>query len=215
MLIDLNKFRRFAPSLNAQQASIIVEALNKELPRWNITTPRRIRYFLTHCYAETMGFTKFSESLYYTSPSRIVAVWPSRFNLTGTSGKLNANNYIRNSVKLANEVYANRYGNGNASSGDGYNFRGQGFMHLTFKGNYANASMAIYKDDRLVRNPELVSKDLSVAVATACWFWATNGLNELADADEFTKSTKVVNGSTRPVQERIPILRNSRILVGL
>ena len=213
MNIDVAKFRKFAPSLTAEQAKIMVDALNKELPRWNITTPRRIRYFLTHCFAETMGFTKLQESLFYTTAARIVAVWPSRFNLSGTSGKLNANNYLRNSVKLANEVYANRYGNGNASSGDGAKYLGRGFMHLTFKDNYKRASLAIYEDERLVQNPELVSSDLSVAVATACWFWKTNGLNELADADEFTATTKKVNGSTRPVQERVPILRNSKMLV--
>lgn len=213
MNIDIAKFRKFAPSLSAEQANTVVDALNKELPRWGIITPRRIRYFLTHCFAETLGFTKLQENLNYTSPSRIVAVWPSRFNLTGTSGKINANNYLRNSVKLANEVYANRYGNGNASSGDGAKYLGRGFMHLTFKDNYERASLAIYGDDRLVQHPELVSNDLSVAVATACWFWKTNGLNELADADEFTLTTKKVNGSTRPVQERIPILRNSKMLV--
>lgn len=213
MNIDVAKFRKFAPSLTAEQAKIMVDALNRELPRWNITTPRRIRYFLTHCFAETMGFTKLQESLFYTTAARIVAVWPSRFNLSGTSGKLNANNYLRNSVKLANEVYANRYGNGNASSGDGAKYLGRGFMHLTFKDNYNRASLAIYGGDRLVQNPELVSNDLSVAVATACWFWKTNGLNELADADEFTATTKKVNGSTRPVQERVPILRNSKMLV--
>lgn len=213
MNIDVAKFRKFAPSLTAEQAKIMVDALNKELPRWNITTPRRIRYFLTHCFAETMGFTKLQESLFYTTAARIVAVWPSRFNLSGTSGKLNANNYLRNSVKLANEVYANRYGNGNASSGDGAKYLGRGFMHLTFKDNYNRASQSIYGDDRLVQHPELVSNDLSVAVATACWFWKTNGLNELADADEFTATTKKVNGSTRPVQERVPILRNSKMLV--
>ena len=213
MNIDVAKFRKFAPSLTAEQAKTMVDALNKELPRWNITTPRRIRYFLTHCFAETLGFTKLQESLFYTTAARIVAVWPSRFNLSGTSGKLNANNYLRNSVKLANEVYANRYGNGNASSGDGAKYLGRGFMHLTFKDNYNRASQAIYGDDRLVQHPELVSSDLSVAVATACWFWKTNGLNELADADEFTATTKKVNGSTRPVQERVPILRNSKMLV--
>lgn len=213
MNIDVANFLNFAPSLTAEQAKIMVDALNKELPRWNITTPRRIRYFLTHCFAETMGFTKLQESLFYTTAARIVAVWPSRFNLSGTSGKLNANNYLRNSVKLANEVYANRYGNGNASSGDGAKYLGRGFMHLTFKDNYKRASLAIYGDERLVQNPELVSNDLSVAVATACWFWKTNGLNELADADEFTATTKKVNGSTRPVQERVPILRNSKMLV--
>lgn len=213
MNIDVAKFRKFAPSLTAEQAKIMVDALNRELPRWNITTPRRIRYFLTHCFAETMGFTKLQESLFYTTAARIVAVWPSRFNLSGTSGKLNANNYLRNSVKLANEVYANRYGNGNASSGDGAKYLGRGFMHLTFKDNYKRASLAIYEDERLMQNPELVSSDLSVAVATACWFWKTNGLNELADADEFTATTKKVNGSTRPVQERVPILRNSKMLV--
>lgn len=213
MNIDVAKFRKFAPSLTAEQAKTMVDALNKELPRWNITTPRRIRYFLTHCFAETLGFTKLQESLFYTTAARIVAVWPSRFNLSGTSGKLNANNYLRNSVKLANEVYANRYGNGNASSGDGAKYLGRGFMHLTFKDNYNRASQSIYGDDRLVQHPELVSSDLSVAVATACWFWKTNGLNELADADEFTATTKKVNGSTRPVQERVPILRNSKMLV--
>lgn len=174
--------------------------------RFEINSPRRIRYFMAQAYFETQGFTKFEENLYYSNPGRLVEVWRSRFTTdTSDMSKALAQDYIKNPQKLASLVYASRLGNGNAESGDGYKFRGRGLFHLTFKDNYRACSQYLYEDSRLVDNPDGVAL-IEDACASAGWFWHINKLNELADADQFTKMTGVINGSTATAHERLKVL---------
>lgn len=173
----------------------LVEALNKTMSRFSIDQqPRRVRYFIAQAAYETAYFTKWVEDLTYTTPARLVAVWPSRFSMT--KGKLlYAPDYVNNEKKLASAVYANRSGNGDEASGDGYNFRGRGAFHLTFRSNYANASKFLFNDTSLVDDPDSVM-GIENGVATAGWFWTTNSLNAQADADAFTRTTQIINGAS-------------------
>lgn len=182
------------------------------LEDFSITTPDRLKHFVTQVLFETANFTKLVENLNYKSAERIVAVWPSRFNLTGTGGKKNAKDYVNNPQRLANLVYANRMGNGSPESGEGFKFRGRGAMHLTGKSNYLNASKEIFGDTRLIDTPDLVSDDKITAIATAAWFWKNNGLNKLADSNSFSEITKRVNGSTQTVPEREKFMRELAIV---
>lgn len=164
--------------------------------------------FLAQALCETGGFSAMVENLFYSSPDRIVAVWPTRFNYNGQGkGPLDASKYAKNPQALANAVYANRVGNGNEASGDGYNFRGRGVgFQLTFRGNYAACSQALYGDDRLVTNPDQVATDHEVGFAVGMWFWTTNGLGDLVATKGLYGSlidvTKRINGSTSTVPER-------------
>lgn len=208
-MITYNQVRAFAPNANDPQS--LTDAATYAMNQYQINTLRRARYFMAESAAETLGYTKFSENLYYSTPSRIAAVWPSRFNADGVGhGPLNAYDYIKNPEKLANEVYANRMGNGDSSSGDGWNYRGRGAGHLTGRENYAKASQAIYGDDRLVQDPSLLEQ-YPAAFLSFAWFWSVNGLNGLADQDAFTLCTQRINGAsgatlTRVVNERLPYL---------
>ena len=203
-MIDKNKLREFLPKLNQTQLDALHTALEDLLPKYGVTTPRRIRYFLAQAHHETQGFTALTENLNYKTADRIAAVWPKRFT------KESAKSYIKNPQKLANKVYANRMGNGDESSGDGWAYRGRGAGHLTGKTNYAQCSQDLFDDDRLVKNPDLVAEDWHTCVETFLWFWDNNGLNKLADNDEFTKVTKVINGSTTTVPERLKVLAQTR-----
>lgn len=158
--------------------------------------------FVAQSAFETAGYTAFIENLYYTSASRIASVWPSRFYVDNpVSGKRNAKNYVRNPQALANAVYADRNGNGPESTGDGYRYRGRGAFHLTFKNNYLACSEALYGDNRLVEQPELV-EECWYAFESALWFWNSAGLHTLARKDDFAGITKKINGSTRTVKAR-------------
>jgi putative chitinase len=200
----IEKLLTYAPQ--AKDPDKLIEALKETCARFEINTPRRQRYFIAQAMFETENFTKFVEVLYYSTPERLVAVWPTRFTMDKANvGKAWAPDYIKNSEKLGNLVYANRLGNKGPESGDGFKYRGRGAFHLTFFDNYRKCSKDLYDDDRFVINPDLVAAPLD-AMLTAGWFWNNNKMNVLADADMFTKATTVINGSAVTVPERLKVL---------
>jgi len=161
------------------------EELSVMMPLYDINTPTRESMFLAQCAHETSGFTKFVENLNYSAEG-LMRTWPSRF-----PSRASTVDYARKPEKIANHVYANRLGNGNEASGDGWLYRGRGCIQLTGKRNYIRAGQSIgyplerYPNDAAI--PELGAK-------VACWLWALNGLNELADAGKFQMITRRING---------------------
>lgn len=185
----------------------LTDAINAAMAKFGIDQQeRRVRYFVAQSSFETQGFTEWSEDLTYSTPERLVAVWPSHFTMDPTHTQYAyAPNYTNNPQKLANLVYAGKYGNGDEASGDGWNYRGQGGFDLTFKDNYAAYDKAIYGDGHIVADPSLVSQPAD-ALMSAGWFWNNHGFNALADADSFTQVTTVINGSAVTVPERLQVL---------
>lgn len=189
-----------------KNAQDIADAINATMAKYQIDQqPRRVRYFIAQSFFETQSYTKWVEDLYYSTPERIVNVWPTRFTMRQGGSLAYAPDYIKNPAKLANFVYANRNGNGDVTSGDGYLFRGRGAFHLTGKVNYTNYSKSVYSDLRIVANPDLVMA-FPDAFMSAGWFWNNNGFNGLADSDSFTQVTRIINGSDKTVPQRIPVL---------
>ncbi len=210
-MITSDQLKRFAPDFDVPEEKIteLVYAINNTMVRFEINLPRRIRYFMAQSFCESQGFTHFTENMSYRKPERLVEVWPSRFTLdVADKTKLFAPDYVRNPAKLGNAVYANRNGNGNVASGEGYLFRARGIFGLTGKANYAACSAFLYGDNRLVEHPELVA-EYEAGVESAGWFWHNNGLNAEADADRFTATTEKINGSARTVRERLAVLKTA------
>lgn len=207
MSFTVNSSQIAAIAPKAQNPSALADAINATAAYYKLSDSQlRMRYFVAQSCFETQGYTFWSENLMYTTPDRLCVVWPSRFSMQqNVPGKAYAPDYINSPSKLANLVYANREGNGNAQSGDGFAFRGRGAFHLTFRNNYAAYSTARYGDNRIVANPDLVSQPED-AFMSAGWFWNTNNLSPLADADQFTKVTQVINGSTATVPQRLVTL---------
>ncbi len=202
---------QFAPSLTAGAASDLAVAVNAAMARFGIDqSPRRVRYFMAQSSYETQGYTSWSEDLNYTTASRLCEVWPSRFTLNQfectASGPYLATDYTNNPQKLANLTYANRDGNGDAASGDGWNFRGRGAFQLTGRGNYAAYDSAVYGDGHIVAAPDLVAQPTD-AMLSAGWFWSKNGLNAQADADAYTNTTHIINGATGDALTQLVQLR--------
>lgn len=90
---------------------------------------------------------------------------------------------------------------GNTQQGDGAKFRGRGLIQTTGRSNYLACSLALFGDDRLLRNPELLEEP-EHAANSAVWFWTTRGLNTLADADRFTDITRKINGGVNGLEDR-------------
>lgn len=205
MKVTLEQIKSFAPRAKCGPEALL-DATNFAIEKAKLDTPRRLRYFMTQTHFETGGFRHFEEDLLYTTAERLAKVFDKRLSLTPKPGFGLAADYVRNPQKLANFVYANRYGNGDAASNDGWNFRGQGCIHLTFRSNYMAFSKAMYGDDRAVRDPKLI-QSIEAGMLSAAFFWNNNGLNALSDLDEFTAVTRKVNGSTVTVPERLETLR--------
>lgn len=171
-----------------------VEPLNDTFLKFGIDTPKRQAAFIAQCGHESGGFKLLSENLNYRAET-LCKLWPKRFPTLEF-----AKQFEKNPKKIANSVYANRMGNRDEASGDGYRFRGRGCIQLTGHSGYYHAGQALGVD--FVMNPDLVATP-KYAVLTAGWFWSTHGCNELADAANWTGLTKRINGGTIGLNERI------------
>ena len=198
-----NKLRTAFPK--CKTPGIWVAALLPALDKYDISSKARIASFLGQIAHESGQFNTLEENLFY-SASRLVKVWPKRFPTLEF-----AQQYEKNPQKLGNYVYANRIGNGAVSSGDGYRFRGRGLVQLTGRSNYASASSILGVD--LLSHPDLLIEP-NVAAMSAAWFWASRGLNELADdktgdndLEDFTTITMRINGGTAGLQNRFQLFK--------
>jgi putative chitinase len=104
-----------------------------------------------------------------------------------------------NPEKIANRAYADRMGNGDESSGDGWKFCGRGLIQLTGKNNYVAYSMAC--DNESLQKPEIVEQP-KYAAESAGWFWSVNRLNQLADAQDSGGMCKRINGGYNGLDDR-------------
>jgi putative chitinase len=168
------------------QARQFIEPLSAACARFGINTPARLAGFIAQCRVESANFTTLEEGLSYRTPERIRQVFPSRVPTLADAALL-----VRNPQALANRVYANRLGNRDEASGDGFRFRGRGLKQLTGRDNYTDAAEALNRP--YVTNPELVALPED-ACMTAAWFWHTAKANILADSAQWDAITRAVNG---------------------
>jgi len=171
-----------------------VDALNETFQRFNILTPIQQASFIGQCGHECGNFRILEENLNYRAET-LMKLWKARFPTIEI-----ANEYARNPKKIANKVYANRMGNRDEASGDGYRFRGRGCIQLTGHANYFHAGQACGED--FVMQPDLVATPRYAAM-TAGWFWNTHKLNQYADRQDFLMMTKKINGGTIGLDDRI------------
>ena len=188
--MDINKLKGHVPdAVIAQIPSVMLT--------FKIDTALRLSHFLAQCGHESAGFKAVQENLNYGAKG-LLGIFKKYFP---TEAK--ALQYERKPEKIANLVYGSRMGNGDEASGDGYKFRGRGYIQLTGKNNYAAFGKAINED--ITANPDLVAT--KYPLLSAAWFWSSNGLNTLADkgADDasVTAITKRVNGGTIGLPDRI------------
>jgi putative chitinase len=171
-----------------------VDPLNETFNRFGINSNVQQAAFIGQCGHECGNFRILEENLNYRAAT-LMKLWPNRFPTQEI-----ANEYEGNPKKIANMVYANRMGNRDERSGDGYRFRGRGCIQLTGSTNYFNAGKALGVD--FWADPDLVATP-KYAALTAGWFWSTHNCNQLASAQDWTGLTKKINGGTIGLQDRI------------
>jgi len=164
----------------------------KYLPKYEIDTPNRMAMFFAQCGHESLNFRVLEENLNYSAKG-LNAVFPKYFQRAGRDATL----FARNPRAIANVVYANRMGNGDSHSDDGWLFRGKGAIQLTGRNNTTAFANAIGRS--VERTLEyLFTKE--GALEAACWFWKANGLNDLSD--DIKKATRKINGGTIGIADR-------------
>ena len=165
--------------------------------KFELNTPLRLAHFLAQCGHESAGFKATSENLNYGAKG-LLGIFKKYFP---TEAK--AKEYERKPEKIANLVYGGRMGNGPEASGEGFKFRGRGYIQLTGKDNY-KAFDAVVPED-ILTNPDLVAT--KYPLLSAAWFFHKNGLHKIADKGAtdavVTEVTKRVNGGTIGLADRI------------
>lgn len=188
-----------ACGIHPTQAAAFAVPIAAACDAGGMTTSQRQAAFIAQCAHESAGFTALVENLFYTNPQHIHDTFGARAGDLEACAKL-----ARNPQALANRVYANRCGNGDEASGDGWRFRGSGLIQLTFRDNHTRCAAALGRDldgfGDWLRTPD-------GAVESAAWFWLENHLNALADAGDLMAMTKVINGGTNGLQDRIESYR--------
>lgn len=194
-----------------------VMPINAVMAKYQIITNRRMAAFIAQIGHESNQLLKQTENLYYTTPERVAAIFRSPFDLD-SDRKIDpeevefAKGYLRSPEKLANRVYALRFGNGTESSGDGWKYRARGPIGLTFRDNYKAFGNDIGLD--IAQFPELVETPI-IGMLSAGWYWNKNNLNQLADVDDFDGISKKINGGSNGLEERQKLHAIAKKVLGI
>lgn len=201
MSLNIEKLRGKVPDVVFAQLKAVVDV-------YEINGPLRMSHFLGQCAHESGYFKSTEENLNYSAKG-LLATFGKYFT------KEEALEYERKPEKIASRVYANRMGNGDEESKEGWKYRGRGYIQLTGKSNYGSFSKS-FKQEDFVDRPDLVAS--RYPLISAAWFWKSNGLNEVADRGEdiavITKITKRINGGTLGLDERIEYFEKFHNLLG-
>lgn len=191
--------------LNSDQ---VAKLLNLELPKGEINTKLRVAAFIAQCGHESLDFNRLEENLNYKA-DRLRVVFPKYFPTDSI-----AQQYAMKPDKIANKVYANRMGNGNEESFDGYRYRGRGIIMLTGKEMYQRLDDYLKLNGKLVKNPDLLIT-ADYAIKSAVWFWSVyKDLNLLADKSDMVTITKRVNGGDHGLSDRISRYKKALAALG-
>lgn len=167
------------------------------LNSYQVNTQLRIAHFMAQIEHES-NLKPVSENLNYSAEGLMITFKKYFPNPTM------ANFYAKKPIKIANRVYADRMGNGNETSGDGYKFRGRGFIQITGKSNY----LVLAKDTGIncYNDPDLLLEEAN-SMISALWFWQKNKLNDFADKNDIVGITKKINGGTNGLEHRKKLLK--------
>lgn len=185
------------PDLRNMDAHQVAEYIRErtKMMRWN---PNEFNQFMAQIMHETHNLRDMSENLYYTTPKVVWKNFTSAFRQDPRS----IQHYLKNPQALANRVYANRMGNGDERSGDGWRYRGRGLLHITGKAMYDRVGRGIGVD--LVSNPDLLATDADVSLRAALWYWR-NIVHAKMQNKQFQDTravTKAINPAQAGIQSR-------------
>ena len=211
MSFDFDFTKEHLQEIISADADDWYDALCELLPKYGITTKRRVAHFTTQCAHESGGFKRLEENLNYSAKA-LRSVFGRYF---GDAPKADADEYARNPEMIANRVYNDtyrKYKMGNTEEGDGWRFRGRGLKQLTGRDNYTrfgkSIGMTAEEAADYVATP-------AGAIESACWFWDANNLNAIADTDDVVKMTKKINGGNIGLEDRQKRYKHALQVLGM
>jgi putative chitinase len=188
----------------------LADAFNETFDRFNIFTTPQQASWIGQCGHECGNFRIMEENLNYRAVT-LLKLFPRTPKRAWGFTPEEAAAYEKQPRKIANRIYGNRMGNRDEASGDGFRFRGSGFLQLTGHSNFFHAGKALGVD--FVMEPELV-RTPKYAAQTAGWFWQTHNLNQYADNRDFVTMTKRINGGTIGLEDRIKHINQAIAVLG-
>lgn len=195
--MDEAKFKKLFPKAVCSYADLL-----RAMEGFNIKTKAQQDAFIAQCAHESAGFSVLTENLNYSGDA-LLKVFGKYFSF------VEAGNFARKPEKIANRVYANRMGNGDEASGDGWKYRGRGFIQLTGKANYAEFSKDIIPDypNEILEDPSVVATP-EYAALSAAWFWDKRKLNNYVG--DYRELTRRINGGYNGYDHRYALLEQVR-----
>jgi putative chitinase len=192
--MTIEQLKKITGITDAVKLASLLEGITETFIKYSINTVQRQRHFIAQIQHESINFSAVIENLNY-SAAALLATFPKHFTAA------EANEYARKPEKIGNRAYANRLGNGDEASGEGFKFRGRGFLQITGKSNYVDIGKSLGLD--LITHPELLEQP-KYAMLSAGWFWNSRNLNTVADIskDDVTKVTKIINGGVIGLKDR-------------
>lgn len=172
-----------------------VASFNMWAVYFGVDTPQRVAMYLAQTFHESALCKRTEENLNYSADG-LLKTFPKYFKTRGI-----AEAYARKPQKIANRVYAYRMGNGNEASGDGWKYRGRGFIQITGKSNYQLFMKGDWCEKDVVKEPDLLSKFYYNQLASL-WYWNSRGLNTLADSERIEDITRRINGGLNGIADR-------------
>jgi putative chitinase len=187
------KLDALATKIPAQVLSEIPSVIEK----FSIDSPLRLAHFLSQCAHESGNFKAVTENLNYGAAG-LRSIFGKYFK-----DDASAKAYERKPEKIANKVYASRMGNGDEASGDGWKFRGRGYIQLTGKDNYSQFDKVV--EDDILANPDLIAT--KYPLMSAAFFFEKNNLWKICDGgddkEDVIALTKRINGGTHGLEDRL------------
>lgn len=199
MIVTANQIQAIAEHCDRGTALEIEKALPEVIEKYEFD-PLRLAYFLSQCAHESGGFSRLVENLNYDH-ERLIEVFPAHFN------RKNSLKYAHHPEMIANHIYADRMGNRDEGSGDGWKYRGRGYIGLTGHDNYFAFSIA--SKINVIDEPDLVASP-KIALWAAGWYWNNRRINAAADKDDLVKVTILVNGGKLGLTERGELLKTAK-----
>ena len=199
MVLTKANLLRAVPELNKSALDAFVASYNEWAIPFGINTPLRMCHYLSQVIWES-GYLKSTEENLNYSADGLLKTFPKYFNSE------TAKEYARQPEKIANRVYANRMGNGNEASGDGWRYKGRAYIMITGKENYSKFNRYDVCTEDVIAHPEKVAK-FPLAQVASMWYWETHNLNALADRDDCENITRAINGGYNGLAERKFLVR--------
>lgn len=194
MVITQQQIRRCIPNVNGKKLDSFVAGFNMFAVHFGIDTPMRIAMYLSQVMHESGNLHHYEENLNYSAEG-LLKTFPRYFT------EETAKEYAHQPLRIANRVYANRMGNGNEASGDGYKFKGRGLIQMTGRSMYQRFNDSEWCTENVLECPDKVAS-YPLDQVSAMWFWTEHKLNEVADKGDVDKVTKIINGGINGLSNR-------------